>query len=200
MDGGFFGLSWDAVWMANLNLGFSFATLSPTSSAHPVCHAPANREGGLGSETNITKTLWLKILWWSWVEQGIVQWGIADRAGTGDRSTAWKAASLSSGVLTYAHFSELACLQRTLSPEILRKKFQTPQDSKLHQKVYELCTSPCNFHLSNFPLCWSLSSSKAIMKRAPTFPAKLWNAVKEIFEFSFRKKYPYMEKSILLRK
>lgn len=51
--------------MANLNLSFSFATLYPASGSHPVCHAPANREDGLGSETNVTKTLWLQISRWS---------------------------------------------------------------------------------------------------------------------------------------
>lgn len=124
MDLGFFGLSWDTVWMAKLS--FSSATLSSASGSHPVCHAPATREDGLGSETNVTKALWLKILWWSCMEQGIAQQGIADGAGTGDCSMAWKAGSLSSGLLTCAHFSVLACLPRTLSPEILRKKLQLP--------------------------------------------------------------------------
>lgn len=178
--------------MANLNLSFSFATVSPTSSAHPVCHAPVNKEDGLGSGNNVTKTLWLKLSWWSWVEQGIAQRGVADGTGTGDRSMAWKAASLSSGLLTYAGFSVLACLPRTPSPEVLTKK-----KSSLYRtlsSIRKLMSIAYLLVIGIFQPAFSVevsTAAKLLWRELPHFLLKCWrkksfrrkclNAGKEIF-------------------
>lgn len=195
MDTGIFGLRWDIVWIADLKLSFSFAALSPVSGSHPVCHAPANREDGLGSETNVTKALWLKMLWWSWVEQGIAQQGVADGAGMGDHSMAWKAASLCTGLLTCAHFSVLPCLQRTL--RCSEKYFKPSQDTRCHQKAYARLPAIRTFQTS---LSAEVSVAAKLLWRELLCILLSWNAVKEILDFSVRKKYLNTGKNILLRK